>query len=66
MLEINPNCGAFYPPTDPGSADLCLLQDPEGHGGWRRLLLRRRSWGSSEPSLGSDNFMQKDHKYLPK
>ncbi|NIP93966.1 MAG: D-alanine--D-alanine ligase, partial [Akkermansiaceae bacterium] len=28
MLEINPNCGVYYPPTDPGSADLCLLQDP--------------------------------------
>jgi len=51
MLEINPNCGVFYPPTDPGSADLCLLRDPEGHEGFARLLvaaaLRRhadRSW----------------------
>ena len=24
MLEINPNCGLDYPPTDPGSADLIL------------------------------------------
>jgi len=31
MLEINPNCGVYYPPTDPGSADLCLAQEPEGH-----------------------------------
>jgi len=39
MLEINPNCGVFYPPTDPGSADLCLLRDPAGHTGFARLLV---------------------------
>lgn len=39
LLEINPNCGVFYPPTDPGSADLCLLSDPEGHEGFARLLI---------------------------
>jgi D-alanine-D-alanine ligase len=39
MLEINPNCGVFYPPTDPGSADLCLLRDPGGHEGFARLLV---------------------------
>ena len=27
MLEINPNCGIFYPPTDPGSADFSLMND---------------------------------------
>ncbi len=31
MLEINPNCGVYYPETDPGSADLCLKLDPGGH-----------------------------------
>jgi len=40
MLEINPNCGVFYPATDPGSADLCLAHDPEGHVGFTRLLVR--------------------------
>ncbi len=40
MLEINPNCGVFYPPTDPGSADLCLAHDPEGHVGFTSLLVR--------------------------
>jgi len=40
MLEINPNCGVFYPPTDPGSADLCLAMDPAGHEGFARLLVR--------------------------
>lgn len=39
MLEINPNCGVFYPPTDPGSADLILAQDPEGHVGFTRQLV---------------------------
>jgi D-alanine-D-alanine ligase len=40
MLEINPNCGVYYPPGDAGSADLCLLQDPEGHAGFTRRLIR--------------------------
>ena len=39
MLEINPNCGVYYPPTDPGSADLCLAQEPDGHEGFTRLLV---------------------------
>src|SRR5262245_66237427 len=40
MLEINPNCGVFYPPSDPGSADLCLAHDPDGHVGFTRQLIR--------------------------
>jgi len=40
MLEINPNCGVYYPPEDPGSADLCLANDPEGHVGFTRQLIR--------------------------
>jgi D-alanine-D-alanine ligase len=39
MLEINPNCGVYYPPGDAGSADLCLLHDPEGHAGFTRRLI---------------------------
>lgn len=39
MLEINPNCGVYYPDTDPGSADLCLAHDPEGHAGFTRRLV---------------------------
>ncbi len=34
MLEINPNCAIFYPPSDPGSADLILQNDPAGHEGF--------------------------------
>jgi D-alanine-D-alanine ligase-like ATP-grasp enzyme len=40
MLEINPNCGVYYPQKDPGSADLCLFHDPEGHAGFTRQLIR--------------------------
>ncbi len=39
MLEINPNCGVYYPPTDPGSADICLALDPAGHEGFTRRLV---------------------------
>lgn len=39
MLEINPNCGIFYPPASAGSADLCLLRDPAGHAGFIRQVL---------------------------
>ncbi|MEO8302958.1 MAG: D-alanine--D-alanine ligase [Betaproteobacteria bacterium] len=40
MLEINPNCGVYYLPKDAGSADLCLAQDPQGHAGFTRQLIR--------------------------
>jgi D-alanine-D-alanine ligase-like ATP-grasp enzyme len=40
MLEINPNCGVYYPPTDPGSADLILALDPAGHEGFTRRIVR--------------------------
>jgi D-alanine-D-alanine ligase-like ATP-grasp enzyme len=40
MLEINPNCGVYYAPSDPGSADLALLHDPAGHQGFTDLLIR--------------------------
>jgi len=39
MLEINPNCGVYYPPSDAGGADLCLLHDPAGHEGFTRQLV---------------------------
>jgi D-alanine-D-alanine ligase len=39
MLEINANCGVYYPPADAGSADLCLMEDPAGHEGFTRLLI---------------------------
>jgi len=39
MLEINPNCGIYYPMTAPGSADLCLAHDPAGHEGFTRTIV---------------------------
>lgn len=39
MLEINANCGIYYPPKDAGSADLCLMHDPAGHEGFTRQLI---------------------------
>ncbi|MEM7014840.1 MAG: D-alanine--D-alanine ligase [Verrucomicrobiota bacterium] len=39
MLEINPNCGVYYPATDPGSADLCLATEPNGHERFTRQLV---------------------------
>jgi len=39
MLEINPNCGVYYPPSAPGSADLCRAKDPEGHVGFTRRIV---------------------------
>ena len=40
LLEINPNCGIFYPPNEPGSADFILLNDSLGHTGFLELILR--------------------------
>ncbi len=31
LLEVNPNCGVFYPPEAMGSADLALTHDVRGH-----------------------------------
>jgi D-alanine-D-alanine ligase len=40
MLEINPNCGVFYPPAEPGSADFSLINDPVGYQGFLDLIIR--------------------------
>ena len=39
FLEINPNCGIFYPPRDYGSADHILAKDIFGHWGFIKLIL---------------------------
>jgi D-alanine-D-alanine ligase-like ATP-grasp enzyme len=39
FLEMNPNCGVFYPPATPGSADVILAADPVGHAGFLRRIL---------------------------
>ncbi len=40
ILEINPNCGVFYPPDAMGSADLALTHDPRGHKHFVDMILR--------------------------
>ena len=40
MLEINPNCGIYYPAKDAGSADICLAHDARGHVGFTDQLIR--------------------------
>jgi D-alanine-D-alanine ligase len=41
MLEINPNCGIFYGPHEPGSADFSLLNDPVyDHDKFLHLIIR--------------------------
>lgn len=41
MLEINPNCGIFYPPAEPGSADFSLLNDTiNNHTKFMKLIIR--------------------------
>jgi D-alanine-D-alanine ligase len=40
MLEINPNCGIFYPPHEPGSADFSLLNDKTNHEKFMKLIIR--------------------------
>jgi hypothetical protein len=41
MLEINPNCGIFYAPHEPGSADFSLIKDPiYDHHKFLQLIIR--------------------------
>jgi len=41
MLEINPNCGIFYAPHEPGSADFSLMNDPvTDHEKFMKLIIR--------------------------
>ena len=53
MLEINPNCGVYYPPDAYGAADGCIANDPAGHEGFTRQLvaaaLARHEASQAEP-----------------
>jgi len=41
MLEINPNCGIFYAPHEPGSADFSLINDPTtDHTKFMKLIIK--------------------------
>ena len=39
FLEINSNCGIYYPLSAAGSADLCLAEEKEGHFHFTRQLV---------------------------
>jgi D-alanine-D-alanine ligase len=39
MLEINANCGLYYPPEDSSSADFVLQAAPGGHEAFTRLVI---------------------------
>jgi hypothetical protein len=40
FLEMNPNCGIFYPTVEVyGSADFILAHDPIGHDGFLNLII---------------------------
>lgn len=39
MLEINANCGLYYPPEDASSADFVLQAAPGGHEAFTRLVI---------------------------
>jgi D-alanine-D-alanine ligase-like ATP-grasp enzyme len=70
MLEINPNCGVYYAPSDPGSADLALLNDPAGHQGFTDVLVqaalarharKQRGWEVlPDPGRGFATYASKD------
>lgn len=60
FLEINPNCGVYYPPSDPGSADLCLLKDPSGHEGFTRQLVAAALGRHARRSAARDSVSDSD------
>lgn len=39
LLEINPNCGLYYPESAAASADLCLLAEKNGHKKFTKQLI---------------------------
>ena len=61
MLEINPNCGIFYPLEGAGCADISLGHDPRGHRGFLELIVasalsrerRRRRTSARSAALGA-------------
>lgn len=70
MLEINPNCGVFYSPEDAGSADFILLNYPDGHEEFIRLLQeaafkrcrsRMKNWAIKyDPSIAYGMYATRD------
>ena len=59
MLEINPNCGIFYAPDEPGSADFSLINDPAyNHRKFMKLIIRA---GQKRQAAALAARMKKQH-----
>lgn len=56
LLEINPNCGIFYPPSEPGSADFILINDQLGHSGFLDLILASALRRKHDPLTRNKQF----------
>jgi len=63
MLEINPNCGLYYPSSDAGSADLCLARDPAGHEGFTRRIVAAAVAGNERRARGWEVRPHPDGRY---
>ena len=44
MLEINANCGIYFPPDSYGGADVALTLDPDGHAALAQRLVEACLW----------------------
>ena len=62
MLEINPNCGIFYAPDEPGSADFSLINDPVyNHHKFLKLIIRSAK-NRRDNMLASRNAKRQEKK----
>ncbi len=60
MLEINPNCGIFYPPHEPGSADFSLLNDPVNHIRFMKLIIRNAQ--KRQTRIAAETIIKRQHR----
>jgi D-alanine-D-alanine ligase len=63
MLEINPNCGIFYPPYEPGSADFSLLNDPTNHENFMKLIIRNAQ--KRQTRVGAEKIIKRQPRKRP-
>ena len=61
LLEINPNCGLFYSAENAGSADLILLDRPNGHREFLSLILKAAERRRHSPAW--DLKFRRDSRY---
>jgi D-alanine-D-alanine ligase len=63
MLEMNASCGVYHEPEEAGSADYCLLNDPAGHEGFTRQIVRAAFAGQKRRSRGWVGHPRSDGEY---